>query len=290
MGIDPLERRAMRDFRSRMKKITREYIRLLENIPATPITANRAYSFRLDGPTLTSMLADVNLFVDFILLEGGASNLWFYEAYVSVAAVRGAAQEHANLSAQSPVYRAGRQTLQQITGSEPFILRMSLLAAREFEEMQGLAGSVKADMARVLTDGMARGQNPRTIARTLQEQTGINARRANKIARTEIGAALRRARLDEADDARKEFNLVSLEMHQSALSPTTRATHAARHGNLYTTDQQRDWWSEDGNAINCKCSSITVLVDEDGKPLVPEIIERAKKNKRVMLERRKKDQ
>ncbi|MDX7019109.1 phage head morphogenesis protein, partial [Klebsiella aerogenes] len=81
-------------------------------------------------------------------------------------------------------------------------LRMALVRARVFEEMKGLSGQVKADMARILTDGIARGLNPREVAINLTNQAGIETRRANRIARTEIPSALRRARLDEADEAK----------------------------------------------------------------------------------------
>jgi len=36
---------------------------------------------------------------------------------------------------------------------------------------------------------------------------------------------------------------------------------------------------------NCKCSQLSVLVDDSGQPLVPAIVERAKRNKQVMRER-----
>src|SRR5690606_32096001 len=181
-------------------------------------------------------------------------NPWFFEAYVAVAYRRGTAQEFANLAQQSPAYLAGQQDLAAIMRSDPYRRRMALVQAREFEEMQKLAGDVRADMARILTEGIGRGLNPRTIARNLTDQAGIEHRRANKIARTEITTALRRARWDESDEATEKYGLRGKQMHLSALSPTTRATHAARHGNLYTTEQVRDWYSQDGNSINCKCS------------------------------------
>ncbi len=56
--------------------------------------------------------------------------------------------------------------------------------------MKGLSGQVKADMARILAEGMGRGKNPREIARDLTAQTGIEARRGHRIARTEVTTAL----------------------------------------------------------------------------------------------------
>ncbi|WP_313124864.1 phage minor head protein, partial [Pseudescherichia sp.] len=152
-----------------------------------------------------------------------------------------------------------------------------LVRTRVFEEMKNLSARTKSDMARILTDGIGRGQNPRDIAKRLTEQTGMEIGRAKRIARTEITTALRRARWDESDEAEAQYGIMTRQMHLSALSPTTRRKHALRHGHLYTTEEVRDWYSVDGNAINCKCTQVAVLVDADGRPLNPNVIDMAKK-------------
>lgn len=68
-----------------------------------------------------------------------------------------------------------------------------------------------------------------------------------------------------------------LHMHLSALSPTTRPSHAARHGHLYTEEEMQEWWASDENDVECKCSTVMILVDENGDPMTPSIIERARK-------------
>lgn len=280
-GVDRLERGAINDFGKRIRLIRRAYIKAIDRFTPEPVV-NKAYTFRLDKDLLRSVLDGLDRFVDGVLLEGGENQLWFFETYVGVAYQRGTAQEYANLAQQSPAYKAGRQSLVDLLRSEPYQRRISLIQAREFEEMKGLSGGVKADMGRVLSDGMARGLNPRDIATNLTEQSRTSEGRASRIARTEVSTALRRARLDEADDAAEMYGTQAKQMHMSALSPTTRPTHARRHARLFTTDEQREWWARDGNSINCKCSTVTVLVDDDGKPLVPSIVDRARKNYEVM--------
>lgn len=280
-GVDKLERGAINDFSRRIRKIRRAYIEAINRFAPEPVV-NKAYTFRIDRDLLRTVIGDLDRFVDGVILQGGESQLWFFEIYVGVAYQRGTAQEFANLSQQSPAYKAGTQSLSQLLTSEPYQRRLSLINAREFEEMKGLGGGIKADMTRVLSDGMARGLNPRDIATNLTEQARISEGRAKRIARTEITTALRRARLDEADEAAERYGTVAKQMHMSALSPTTRPTHAGRHAKLFTTDEQREWWAKAGNSINCKCSTVSVLVDDDGKPLVPAIIDRARKNYDVM--------
>ncbi|MTC19567.1 phage head morphogenesis protein [Providencia stuartii] len=283
-AVDKLERGAMKAFAKRIKKVSQGYIQLLNRIPSEPVV-NKKYQFDLDPNYLSIILRDGELMVDEVLLQGGEFNNFFFNEYVSTAYERGTAQEYANLAQQSTAYAATQQSVATVLLSEPYQLRMALVRARVFEEMKGLSAQVKADMARILTDGIARGLNPREVARNLNEQSGIEIRRANRVARTEITTALRRARMDEADEASEVLNLETRQVHISALSPTTRPNHASRHGKIFTTDEQRDWWARDGNSINCKCSTVTILTDKEGRPYNDTLLNKLKEEKEAMKER-----
>jgi SPP1 gp7 family putative phage head morphogenesis protein len=283
-GVDRLERGAMREFGRRMRKVLQSYKAALVRIPVEP-AVNRRYKFELDQTLLSFLLGELDRTVDSTIFGDMEGNLWFFDQFVEVSARRGAAQAFANLSQQSPAYKAGRESVQNILRSQAYRRRMALVRARVFEEMKGLAADVKTDMARVLTDGVGRGLHTREIAQNLTDQAGIETRRAHKVARTEVTTALRRARWDETEDAQEEFGLQTRELHLSALSATTRKSHAARHGRLYTVDQVRDWWSKDGNSINCKCSTTSVMVDKDGNPIVAAIVDRARRTKKAMKAR-----
>lgn len=275
-GLDPLERKAMKDFARRMKKVGKIYSDALDRFPSSP-AANASYEYQLDPTLLSMILGDASILVDAVLLEGGQNNLWFSEDYIDPASTRGTAQAFVNLSQQSAVYAAQRESLQAILLSAPYQQRMTLTYARVFEEMKGFTAETKRDMARVLTDGIGRGLNPKVVARNLHDQIGIETRRANRIARTEITNALRTARWDETDEAKKSLGLLIKLLHFSALSPTTRQSHALRHGNLYTTDEVRAWYATGANAINCKCTQVEVLVDSKGNALNSSVIDIAKK-------------
>lgn len=282
-GADALERRAMKDFARRMNKIGKAYKSALDKIPSS-LAVNARYEYQLNPTILSIILNDASYLVDQVLLEGGDYDLWFYE-YVDLAAEKGTGQAYANLSQQSPVYAAGRESLSAILISEPYQRRMALVNARMFEEMKGLSAEVKRDMARVLTEGIGRGLNPREVSRNLTEQVGIEKRRANRIARTEITTALRRAKWEEDQEASEFYGLKTKLLHISALSPTTRHTHAARHAHLYTNEEVRDWYAKDANSINCKCTQQSVLVDEEGKPIYPDTITKLKQEYKTMQAR-----
>jgi len=275
-GIDRLERGAMKEFARRMKKVGNAYAAALERFPAT-LAVNARYEYQLDPVLLTMTLNDASILVDTVLLEGEQSKNWFTELYVEAAVIRGTAQTFANLTQQSAVYAADRESLQALLMSDPYQRRMELVYARTFEEMKGLTATTKRNMARVLTDGIGRGISPREVARNLRDQVGAETRRANTIARTEMTGALRRARWDEATEARDVLGLRIKLLHQSALSPTTRQSHAIRHAHLYTVEEVREWYSIGANAINCKCMQVEALVDEKGNPLNPKVIELSRK-------------
>ena len=283
-GADALERRGMKEFSRRMNKISKAYKSALERIPSS-LAVNARYEYQLDPQLLSLILNDASYLVDRVLLDGSDYDLWFYE-YVDLAAEKGTGQTYANLSQQSPAYAAGRESLASLLASEPYQKRMALVHSRVFEEMKGLSAEVKRDMARVLTDGIGRGLNPREVSKNLTDQLGIEKRRANRIARTEITTALRRAKWDEDDSAREDFGLKTRLLHISALSPTTRRTHAARHAHLYTNEEVREWYAQDANGINCKCSQQSVLVDDSGKPLFPDLITKLKQEYKTIQARK----
>lgn len=259
----------MRQFSKKISEIGKVYKDILKQIPSSP-AVNSRYFFLLDTWLLTNLLNGADSAVDRILAINEPSG-WFYQKYVSVAYQRGTAQEHANLSYQSEAYAT--KTLQQLLISEPYQLRLALVRARVFEQMKWLGADIKKNMALVLTDGVGRGQSPIDIGKRLSEQVGIEIRRAYRIARTEVTTALRRARWEETEAATDQLGLNTRMLHLSALSPTTRRSHALRHGYLFTVEQVRDWYSKDANAINCKCSQIAVLVDADGKALNQKVID-----------------
>lgn len=160
--------------------------------------------------------------------------------------------------------------------SEPWLRRVALMESRIFEAMEGFQGDTGRDLARVLSQAVETGQNPMELKKTLRQRFRVSDTRAERIARTEVTSAYRRGRLDEAEDARERLGIRTMMMHMSALAETTRPDHAARHGNLYTPQEARDWWAEGANSINCRCSATEVLVDEDGNPTTPALVERVR--------------
>jgi len=92
----------------------------------------------------------------------------------------------------------------------------------------------------------------------------VSMSKAKTIAQTELVGALRQAQWNETDWAAERLGLKTAILWISALKPTTRATHAARHGQTFSPQEVRDFYSRDGNRYHCYCGNIPCLLNDDG--------------------------
>ena len=158
--------------------------------------------------------------------------------------------------------------------SEPYQRRVALIGARVFEDMKGFEGDLGVQLGRILRGAVQDGLNPRDVVGELKNRFDISARRAATIAQTEISGALRRGRWDEAQDAQEKLGIRLRLLWISALKPTTRLWHAQRHSLLYTVQEVREFYAASANSVNCYCTQVETLVDDNGKALTPKLIDR----------------
>lgn len=271
-GIDRRERGAMNEMGKRVRRCGKAYRDALSQIQFLAVNVER-YEFLTSVDAIDLLLADLARIVDTTMNEGGR---WLFTGYVRPAYQQGTARANASIANQSKLY-ADARSLEQLLTSPPYLKRLGLLRGRIFERMEGITADVQQTLASTLTQGLADGVGPLEISKRITESTGIVERRANNIARTETGEALREGRLAETEDARSIGVNVGV-MHLSALSPTSRQDHIARHGWVGTPAEERAWYAaQPGRRNNCKCSPSEVLLDEDGKPAFPDVVERTRK-------------
>lgn len=228
------------------------------------VNQNIVYQYQLSA----EILAQISREIDAILRQAYMGTTlpvplsdWYMYTAVDSAYEQGAAQAVTNLAVISEQFT---ETVQDVVLSQAYVDRVALVRARVFENMDGIIGSVRADLADTLARGMEAGEGPRVIAKQIRERVGVSQSRAERIARTETLTAHRRARWAQAKDTQDRLGIKTKLLHISALSPTTRRTHANRNGNLYSIEEVEQWYAVDGNAINCKCAQTEVLVDDEG--------------------------
>lgn len=269
-------RKALADFKRRLAEVRKQVYNLYFPKLKSSAVVNKKYEFLLDSFTLSQLSNELDFILENLLLEGGEHFLWFNRLYIDPAYRSGLTQEITNLAQQSVIYQAAQKTAASLLMTEQYQRRIGYLRARVFEDMQGFSAEVSKSVALRLSQGLIQGVAPASLAQDIANAVGSQLFRGERIARTEILNALRQARLDESEITQREMNLKTMQMHISALSPTTRESHAMRHGNLYTIAEQREWWAESPNAINCKCSTTSVLVDANGQPFIDTPIKRAR--------------
>ncbi len=220
------------------------------------------FIYDMTSDQLAELLESVQGILDEYLLESDDQGHWAMD-YIVAEVKRGAQEALNNLSQQSPVFAAQASLLQVL--SNPAI-QNQIAAARltTFSDWKGISDAARADLASIIMDAIARGVNPRETASVISKRLDVSMSKAKAIAQTEQVGALRQAQWNETDWAADRLGLNTGLLWLSALKPTTRLWHASRHGKVYTTEEVRDFYAENGNRWNCYCSQIPVLLNDDG--------------------------
>lgn len=268
-------RKAWKVTRQHLAAVQRWLFAEIDAIPTAVANADR-YEYQIDLGTLRRISQEMALRLD------DEAVVQAVIAQIMAAYEEGTGQTNINLSTITDDYT---RTITQVLSSQPYLRRTALIRSRVFEEMKGFSGETGQELARVLSQAVENGLNPRTLKADLAERFGVSQSRAERIARTEITGALRRARWDEAQDAQEKLGLNIGMLWRSALSPTTRASHADRHALVYDVQEVREFYSRDGNQIHCKCSQLEVVLDEDGNPTSPRVVEKLQEQKSAFEKR-----
>ncbi|HBT3823427.1 TPA: phage head morphogenesis protein [Klebsiella aerogenes] len=220
------------------------------------------FIYDMSAQEMANMLEAVQAILDDYLLDGGEQNLWAMD-YVAAEVQRGTLEAFNNLSQQSQVY-ASQTTLQQLLNSPGYLNQIAAARLTTFSDWKVISDTTRGDLTNIITDAVARGVNPRETASVISKRLDVSMSKAKTIAQTEQVGALRQAQWNETDWAADRLGLNTGLLWLSALKQTTRNWHASRHGKVYTTEEVRDFYAENGNRYNCYCSQIPVLLNDDG--------------------------
>lgn len=231
-----------------------------------------AYVYDMSATQLADLLQRVQIILDDALLEGGSRNLWAL-SYVSDGYERGTLQAFTNLSVQSPIYEQ-QTTLAQLLSSPAYQNQVAAAYVSTYSDWLLESDRARGDLANVISDAIGRGINPRETARIVSKRLDVSMARAKNMAQTEQVGALRKAQWLETDWAKERLGLNTAILWLSALKPTTRSWHAARHGHTYTTEQVEAFYAERGNRYHCYCANVPVILGSDGKVVNTGLVDR----------------
>jgi hypothetical protein len=302
-GTTTLQRRTNAELGKRFRRYYKGLREIVEAIPYTrterrsnwiEYAGNAKYRYKFDlSPELLRRINDqIGQLTRMIFFDGQdeVTQNHFFSQAAELGYESGVRQELRNLQTQT----GGQyiRTIDYVLRSTPYRNRIAFVGARAFEDLKGFTDEMRGTLRTILVNGMSRGLGPNDLVADIRDQVlgdkdgkrkGAE-RRAKLLARTEITEAHRRAIYDEHLAANEEGLDLKL-MHISALIPDrTRRTHAVRHGKLVTTEEQEEWYSQDGNAIACLCTSVSVAVGKDGEPLNQKFVERQLKRRQVFVD------
>lgn len=165
--------------------------------------------------------------------------------------------------------------------SESYVLMVNKAQLSNWAPIKNMADDAIYQIMQVVRAGVEGGESPKAVAKKIRERFDVSKNRARKIARTEMNKAFNGGKMQATKDLGERTGYRSGVIHISALTPRTRTSHAARHGNAYTVEAQERWWDEGANRINCLCSTRPVVLDSRGQPVAPELIERIRDQQSV---------
>lgn len=231
-----------------------------------------AYIYDMTATQLADLLQRVQIILDDALLEGGSNNLWAL-SYVADEYERGTHQAFTNLSVQSPIYEQ-QTTLQQLLSSPAYQNQIAAAYVSTYSDWRLESDRARGDLANVISDAVGREIHPRETAKIISQRLDVSMSRAKNMAQTEQVGALRQAQWQETDWSRERLGLNTALLWLSALKPTTRSWHAARHGRTYTTEEVQAFYAVNGNRFNCYCSQIPVILDDKGEVVNPGMLKK----------------
>jgi len=231
------------------------------------------YDYDIDDQGLSSLEMSVLFILSLELLQTQIGVMpfdWFWKKHIEPVYRQGTAEEISRINRLiNGVIVDGlpvpKVPIESVLLSEPYRQALNKAQVSNFSSIKTLSDRTAAQVTQQLNLGIQAGNTPTEIAGVITERFDVSRSSAERIARTEVNKAYNDAKLNAVDVAAEQTKLRAGVIHISALIPTTRSTHAARHGNAYTTADQMKWWNEGANRINCLCNTESVLINRAGK-------------------------
>lgn len=160
--------------------------------------------------------------------------------------------------------------IEQVIQSREYQEALRSITVENYSTIKSLSDRTAAQVIQEMNSGIRSGLSRNEINKNISERFDVSRSNAKRIADTEINRAYNDAKLNSGKIMQQRTGQRMGVLHISALLPETREAHADRHGNAYTIEDQSRWWDSGVNRINCKCSTSTVLIDNQGNVIQTE--------------------
>lgn len=271
---------------SQVKRLFRMVPRTRRQVTVLPNATIPVYDYQITAAELEELERRVRAIVSNNLLETQFNRMppnWWWQSVIESPYRQGTLEELVQfnrlVTTELVRVRAARGlatlplNLTQVLQSSEYLEALDKVYVRNFQVIKTLSDRTSDQVMQQINLGLSSGSTPTEIASSITERFDVSRSSAKRIADTEVNRAYNDGRLDATDIAADQTGLRAGVLHLSALLPTTRETHGDRHGDAFTTDQQRQWWNSGTNRINCHCSTRSVLIDRQGRVIDVELQE-----------------
>lgn len=172
-------------------------------VPNKPLTFNTRWKFKSDDTKVKEFQRwfQEQVYSKILTVDNETGEPWTSK-YVGSAhrtgVIRSFVEVNKDLLGEQSQFYAGSkaQFLRDAFNQPEVVSKVKLIYTRAYDELKGVTEKMGKDMSRVLAAGIARGANPREVARDLRREVDMSRERANRVARTEIIHAHAEGQLD----------------------------------------------------------------------------------------------
>lgn len=139
--------------------------------------------------------------------------------------------------------------------------KLDLLYTRAFDELDGITQAAAQEIRRELVEGLAQGQNPRTMARNINDRVeAVGKTRSTVLARTEVVRAHAEGTLDRYERIAGDVGVTVQAEWITAQDQRVCAECAALEGRIFSIDEARGLLPLHPQ---CRCAFVPVPPDQD---------------------------
>lgn len=275
-------RRAFNVLKKRLASARRRVLTEFRAIPRTSsrVTVNiteTVYDYSVTVETLTGLAGSIAFIMNDELLTAQNAQMpfdWYWKKEIEQPYRQGTIQgvnemnRAINRAGVSEILLLDELAVERVLFTPGYNDGLAVKYASSWDDITALSNRTAQQVTQVITDGMQAGKTPTQIAADITKRFKVSASSAKRTAFTEVNRAYNDSKFRLGKVAADELGLVSGVLHRSALLSTTRLSHSARHGNVYTAVAELQWWNEGANRINCHCSIDLVLLNAKGEIIV----------------------
>lgn len=272
--------RASRALKTKLNASKREVIALFRAVPKSRRVVNAVvWGYDLNPQQAEILNNQIRSVLKNNLLQTQGETMpinWWFQKYVEIPYRQGTIESLneinrlISIAESQGMVGAGGVAAQRIApeivlSSQPYLDELRNMYVENFQQIKSLSDTTASQVITKINSGINAGLSSSEITDEITQRFNVSVSNADRISRTEVNRAYNEARIRATRKASDISGFDAKVRHISALLPKrTRKSHAARHYNVYTMEEQERWWARDANRIQCLCYVRSILIGSDG--------------------------